>query len=102
MQRQIIRLSRKGSICVATAHGLIRLTLGDAKGEFAIELPDDLQAHRTPERALNSSKYVEGSPDRVRPKFRLLEPHTLENGSLVGLVAPQVSQIPTVQFRVLN
>lgn len=102
MQRQIIRLSRKGSICVATAHGLIRLTLGDTKGEFSIELPDDLQAHRTPERALNGSQYLGGTPDAVRPKYRLLQPRTNADGSIAGLTSPEVVQAPQVEFRLLN
>lgn len=103
MRHQVIRLSKKDRLCIATAHGLIELSAGDHRGEVRVRLPDDLTAHRTPQRALDGSDLIaENTDGGIRPLFKVLTPQMNDRGELVGLVSQVVTPLKDIPFRIMT
>lgn len=97
MHSHKIRLTRSGTITIATAHGLVRLTLGGGRNEFIVDLPDDLKLARGDARAIESSDHLLMVDGRIRPRFDALMPRLAPDGALTGL---EIRHIPRVAAQV--
>jgi hypothetical protein len=93
MKKQTLRPTSREKIVIATAHGLIIFRKAQ-HGTWEIELPDDLTALKSTERAVSDSKFVEMDEfGTIRPRYTMLSPIQDADGKLLGIRQPEMLRL---------